>query len=326
MIKLAAVAAVLALAGAGYFVYQGQQELSSRLADAARQDQVQAAHAQKKIAALDYRLGEALRQDQDLAAQVQKLADGYAELKGRPPEIIKEKTQDQLLTEAVARVAPAVVSIVITKDMPKLEVVYVNPFGDDPFFQDFGVRVPEYRQKGTEEEKVGAGTGFLVGADGYILTNRHVVADESARYTVLLADGSQKPAEVVYRDSVHDAAVVKIAGQGYPAVAIGDSDTLKLGQSVFAVGNALGEYNNSVSTGVVSGLNRTLTASSGDGSEELKGVIQTDAAINPGNSGGPLVDLAGEVVGVNVAMASAENIGFSIPVNTLKAIINSQVK
>ena len=225
----------------------------------------------------------------------------------------------------MAQVAPAVVSIVVSKDVPKLEIEYINPFGNDPFFRDFGVRIPVYRQKGVTEQKVGAGTGFLIRSDGYIITNRHVVSDVQAKYTVLLSSGEQKAAEVVYRDPQYDIAILRIAGKGYPYVRLGDSDKLKLGQTVFAIGNALGEYNNSVSVGIISGLNRTIEASDGRQIEKITGVIQTDAAINPGNSGGPLVDLSGKVIGVNVAtVRGSENIGFAIPVKVVKQILRQQ--
>jgi serine protease Do len=242
-------------------------------------------------------------------------------------EVVKQKSQEELLTAAVAKVAPAVVSIVVSKDVPKLEVVYVNPFGNDPFFEDFGVRVPMYRQRGTQKQKVGAGTGFLISSNGYVLTNRHVVEDQAATYTVLLSNGAQKLAQVSYVDQKLDVAIIKIDGSGYNTVSLGDSSALKLGQSVFAVGNALGEYNNSVSVGIVSGLNRDIEASGGGFTEKLSGVIQTDAAINPGNSGGPLVNLQGEAIGVNVAtVMGSQSIGFSIPINNAKSIITSVVK
>lgn len=267
----------------------------------------------------------------NLQKQIDNLAQGYADLQEHPSEglrreVIRQKSQEELLTEAVARTAPAVVSIVVTKDVPRLEVVYVNPFGDDPFFRDFGIRVPRYRQKGTEEKEVGAGTGFLISSDGYIITNRHVVEDPNARFTVLLSDGSQKPAQLIYRDTKVDIAVLKIDAQNLPKVLLGDSDELKLGQSVFAIGNALGEYNNSVSVGIISGLNRTIIVRGKFGAEKLENIIQTDAAINPGNSGGPLVNLSAEVIGVNVATTKgAENIGFAIPINTVKEILKTAV-
>lgn len=230
------------------------------------------------------------------------------------------KTQDQLLTAAVSKASPSVVSVVISKDVPQLEVVYKNPFGDDPFFKDFNVRVPTYRQKGIKKEKVGAGTGFIITSDGYIATNKHVVQDTKAEYMVLLANGNQKKAKVYYRDPSNDVAIIKIEGTAYKAIPLGDSDNIKLGQTVFAIGNALGEYNNSVSVGIISGIDRSIQASTSAGAhEELKHIIQTDAAINPGNSGGPLIDLEGNAVGVNVAtVLGSQSIGFSIPINAIR--------
>jgi serine protease Do len=258
-----------------------------------------------------------------LSGEKVAVAPAQAEVAAR--EVIREKSQDQKLTEAVAKTAPAVVSIVISKDVPQLEVAYQNPFGNDPFFQDFGFQVPVYRQKGTVRKKVGAGTGFLLTSDGYILTNRHVVADTQASYTVLLSSGKQLEAKVVYRDPSQDAAVVKIEGKNFPFVELGDSSVTQLGQAVIAIGNALGEYNNSVSTGIISGLNRKIEASTANGSlESINGVIQTDAAINPGNSGGPLLTLEGKVIGINVAtVTGSSNISFSIPINFVKTIIKS---
>ena len=234
------------------------------------------------------------------------------------------KSQDELLTSAVAKTAPAVVSIVISKDVPLLEVQYVNPFGDDPFFRGFGIQVPTYRQVGTEKRQVGAGTGFLIRSDGYIITNQHVVSDTEAEYVALLTTGEQKQARVIYRDDNYDMAILKIDGSGYSPLPLGDSASLKLGQTVVAIGNALGEYNNSVSVGIISGLDRPIQAHDSAGRvETIKGAIQTDAAINPGNSGGPLVDLTGVVVGVNVAVErGANNIAFAIPINDARRVLN----
>ena len=169
------------------------------------------------------------------------------------------------------------------------------------------------------------GSGFLVTKDGLIITNRHVVEDTKAEYTVFTNDGKKHSAKVVARDAVMDIAVLKIDGAQYPYLELGNSDTLDLGQSVIAIGNALGEFKNSVSVGVISGLSRSITAGNGMGqSEALEHVIQTDAAINPGNSGGPLVDLGGRVIGVNVAVAQgSENIGFALPINSIKSVIDS---
>ncbi len=280
-----------------------------------------------RLAVVEGRLAKTEQQLQRLSEKLGQLSQATS----TTPTIIKqeiiksEPNQEELLTAAVAKVAPAVVSIVVSKDVPKLEIEYINPFGDDPFFRDFGIRIPVYRQKGVTEKKVGAGTGFLIRSDGYIVTNRHVVSDVEAKYTVLLSTGEQKAAEVVYRDHQYDIAILRINGKGYPYVRLGDSDKLKLGQTVFAVGNALGEYNNSVSVGIISGLNRTIEASDGRQIEKITGVIQTDAAINPGNSGGPLVDLSGKVIGVNVAtVRGSENIGFAIPVKVVKQILRQQ--
>lgn len=240
---------------------------------------------------------------------------------------VKNKSQDELLTEAVSKVAPAVVSVVITKDVPQLEVVYQNPFGDDPFFKDFNIQIPVYRQKGTVSKKVGGGSGFIVTKNGYILTNKHVVNDTSATYTVLLSDGTQKPAKIIYKDDKDDVAIVKIDGTSFKAISLGNSDSVKLGETVIAIGNALGEYSNSVSVGIISGLNRTLQAQDGSGkTETLSGVFQTDAAINPGNSGGPLVNIKGEVIGINVAtVVGSSNISFSIPLNKIRSVLQKQL-
>jgi serine protease Do len=240
-------------------------------------------------------------------------------------QVAIQKSQDQLLTSAVAKTAPAVVSIVISENAPKYQVTYENPFGDDPAFQDPGIRIPVYHQIGTQLQKVGAGTGFLFTHDGYIVTNKHVILDPKAQYTVLLSNGTQQTAQVVYTDPNTDIAVIKISGT-FPTIAtLGNSATLQLGQTVSAIGNALGEYNNSVSVGIISGLNRTITAGDAAGaSETLSGIIQTDAAINPGNSGGPLIDLNGNVIGINVAVVQGSNsIAFAIPINTAKAIMQN---
>lgn len=238
---------------------------------------------------------------------------------------VAQKSETQSLQDAVAKATPAVVSIVESRVVAKLQVTYENPFGNDPFFQGFGMQVPVYQQVGTTTQQVSAGTGFLVRSNGYIVTNKHVVPDSQATYTVLLASGVQKTGTVIWRSPTEDLAVVKIAGSGYPTIALGDSSALHLAQSVFAVGNALGEYSNSVSVGVISGLNRSIIAGNDQGgTETLTGVIQTDAAINPGNSGGPLVNLAGEAVGVNVAMVQgSQNIGFSLPIKeVVRALTN----
>ncbi len=259
-----------------------------------------------------------------ITGENQKVASSLKEIENR--QAVKEKTQEELVTAAVAKVAPGVVSIVATKDMPKIEVVYQNPFGDDPYFKNFNFQIPVLRQKGTERTRVGAGTGFFVTTDGFIITNKHVVIDEVASYAAFLPDGKSKQVFVLYRDPVQDIAVLKVVGESFKALTLGDSKEAKLGQTVIAIGNALGEYDNSVSIGIVSGLNRTINAEGQGLKETLSGVIQTDAAINLGNSGGPLVDINGKVIGVNVATAVGSNsISFSIPINSVKEILEKVI-
>jgi len=255
----------------------------------------------------------------------------------KPEEKIIEKqtiylpqtSQEEAIIKTVNEASKAVVSIIITKDLPVFEQYFYSPFEEfkeffgEPFFE---FQIPQYRQKGTEKKEIGGGTGFFVSSDGLLLTNAHVVSDKEAEYTVLTNDGKKYSAKVLARDTVRDLAVIKVGGGPFSILKLGDSDKLQIGQTVIAIGNALGEFRNTVSVGVISGLSRTVTASGGGTSETLENVIQTDAAINQGNSGGPLLNLKGEVIGINFAMAqSAENIGFAIPVNVAKKDIE-QVK
>jgi len=233
--------------------------------------------------------------------------------------------QEEAITGIVKKYSPAVVSVIVSKDMPVLENCYVNPFGNDPFFQQFfgNIQIPVQCQKGYQKQEVGGGTGFIISSDGLILTNKHVVSDTTAEYTVLTNDEKKYTATVLARDPLKDLAVIKIEASNLPTVVLGNSDGLQIGQTVIAIGNALGEFRNTISTGIVSGLARTIIASGGGQSEELRNIIQTDAAINPGNSGGPLLNLRGEVIGVNVAVAEgAQGIGFALPINEAKKAVN----
>ena len=244
-------------------------------------------------------------------------------------EYIPQTTQEQAIIEVVKESSPAVVSIIITKNLPVYEQ-YMAPFNDLFGFQ---WQVPQLRQKGTEKKEVGGGSGFIISKDGLVLTNKHVVLDEEAEYTVLTNDGKKFSAKVLARDSFQDLAIIKIelgadntVQNDFPVVKLGDSSKIEIGQTVIAIGNALGEFRNTVSVGVVSGLSRTIVASGGGLAETLDDVIQTDAAINPGNSGGPLLNLRGEVIGINTAIVQdAQNIGFTIPINQAKRDIQ-QVK
>jgi len=248
----------------------------------------------------------------------------------KEPIYLPQTSQEEAVIKAVKEVSPAVVSIIVTKDVPKLKLYYEDPFKEfEQFFgQPFEFQIPQYKQEGTEKKEIGGGTGFIVSEDGMILTNGHVVSDKEAEYTVLTNDGKKYPAKVLARDSIRDLALIKIENQEipFPTIKLGDSDKLQIGQTVIAIGNALGEFRNTVSVGVISGLGRTVTAGGGGMIETLEDVIQTDAAINRGNSGGPILNLKGEVIGVNFAMAeAAENIGFAIPINKAKKDIE-QVK
>lgn len=232
-----------------------------------------------------------------------------------------QTTQEQMIVDIVQKSQDGVVSIVATKDLPVVEQYFVDPFGGMGLPNDFwgGLQIPQYRQKGTEKKEVSSGTGFIVTSDGMILTNKHVVSDEEAEFTVLMNNGDKYSAKVLARDPSQDIAILKIDKNNLPVLKIGDSESIMPGQSVIAIGNALGEFKNTVSVGVVSGLRRTITASGGGMTETLDDLIQTDAAINPGNSGGPLLNLRGEVIGINTATTQgAQNIGFALPINKAK--------
>ncbi len=224
---------------------------------------------------------------------------------------------------AIKKANPAVISIIVTKDLPKIK--QYSPFSDPFFNQFFGQNysVPQ-EDPGTQKQETGRGSGFIVSADGYIATNKHVANDKNSEYTVLMNDGKEYSAKFLAADPVNDLAIIKVDEKNLPTVSLGDSDKLEVGQTAIAIGNALGEFRNTASLGIISGLGRSITASgSGYGSEQLSNIIQTDAAINPGNSGGPLLNLNGEVVGVNVAIAQgAQSIGFAIPINDAKKAIN----
>ena len=170
----------------------------------------------------------------------------------------------------------------------------------------------------------GAGTGIIISKDGYILTNRHVIPTSTTEVEVVLSDGtSYKNVQVVGRDPLNDLAFLKIDGvNNLTPAEFGDSAEVTVGQKVIAIGNALGQYQNTVTSGIISGSGRPVTATDGTSNEQLENLIQTDAAINPGNSGGPLVTYEGKVIGINTAVAEgAQGIGFAIPINDAKGLI-----
>ncbi len=239
--------------------------------------------------------------------------------------------EESATTGAVKKVAPAVVSIVISKDLSKI-YNYTGPdvFSFPDFFefglpQGFRYAAPSAGEGENGKQEVGGGTGFIISSDGLILTNKHVVSDAEAEYTVVTNDDQKYDAKILATDPFLDIAVLKIEAANLPVVELGDSDKIELGQTVIAIGNSLGEYKNTVTKGVISGMGRRVTAGdSRGGSEVIEQAIQTDAAINPGNSGGPLINLAGQVIGINTAMSQGgQLIGFAIPVNAAKQDIES---
>ena len=233
--------------------------------------------------------------------------------------------EQSAVIDVVKRGSPAVVSIIVSKDLNKLPGYSSSPFDFGPFSLDPFFQNRDDDQNVTPNiQQVGGGTGFIISSDGLIATNKHVVDDEQASYTVLTTEGKSYDAKVLSRDPVNDLALVKIEATGLPILALGDSSDIEIGQRVIAIGNSLAQYQNTVTTGVVSGIGRTIVASGGSGSEQLEGVIQTDAAINPGNSGGPLLDIGGSVIGINTAIDSqGQLVGFAIPVNDLKRDLDS---
>lgn len=194
-----------------------------------------------------------------------------------------------------------------------------------PFFDPFGF-FPRFEEQEPETIERDIGTGFVVDQEqGFVVTNKHVVSRDNASYTVITKNDEEFEVERIYRDPVNDLAILQISGDVPPALELGDSDELRVGQFAMAIGTALGEFRHTVTTGVVSGLGRGITAGDGWGgfAEELDNVIQTDVAINPGNSGGPLLNSLGQVVGVNTAVARAENIGFAIPIDVVKESLDN---
>jgi len=215
--------------------------------------------------------------------------------------------EENAVTGVVDKVSPSVVAIGISQQV-------INPF--DPF-------------SAPQKKDSTIGTGFVVSDKGIIVTNKHVVSQANAKYSVVTKDGAKYDLQKIYRDPLNDLAIVQISAPNLKSVELGDSSKIKVGQVAIAIGNALGQFTNTVTTGVVSGVGRKVVA--GDpfsgATESLDNLIQTDAAINPGNSGGPLLNSAGQVIGVNVATTEgAQNIGFAIPINSVKSIVDEFIQ
>ena len=227
-------------------------------------------------------------------------------------------TEENVVTEVAEKVSSAVVTVSYKQETPVMEQYFLDPFGMFRGSRPSGE---------VDTEQVDIGTGFVVDQAGLVVTNKHVVGSGTAeQYKIIMKDDTEYQVEKIWRDPGNDLAILKIGANSLPTLEMGDSDNLKVGNFVIAIGTALGEFRHTVTTGVVSGLGRGITAgdSMGGFSEELENVIQTDAAINPGNSGGPLLNSAGQVVGVNVAVSQgANNIGFALPINVVKASLQT---
>lgn len=276
-------------------------------------------------------------------------------------QIVQQKSyvEESQAIDAIKAAGKSVVSIVASKDLKVYDNQPSSFFStNDPFFNQFfgdysnsPQHTPQSDQQDgqtgsgdgnayqVQHQKIGGGSGFIISDDGLVLTNRHVVSEADVQYTIVTNDGSEYDGEVVSIDPFSDIAVLQMVTKGeigkkkeertklkdLPVSQFGDSSALQVGQKVLAIGYALGEYENTVTEGIISAKGRQITAGGvSGGSETLSGLLQTDAAINPGNSGGPLVNLAGQVVGINVAIdATGSNIGFAIQINDVKPVLES---
>ncbi|MFA6005983.1 MAG: trypsin-like peptidase domain-containing protein [Patescibacteria group bacterium] len=234
------------------------------------------------------------------------------------PEKVVVVSEESVIIKVVKNAQPSVVTVSISTTQQNPDSIQFDPFNPTNPFNT----IPGESRK--IEQNIGS--GFIVSEDGLIITNKHVVSDTTATYKVITQENKTYPAVQVFRDPLNDLAIIKVDARGLLPLPLGDSDKLQLGQLAIAFGTPLGEFRNTVTQGIVSGLGRGITAGSPfEGSvERLDNVIQTDAAISPGNSGGPLVSSAGQVIGINTAVSQeGQNIGFAIPVNVIKELINN---
>lgn len=224
------------------------------------------------------------------------------------------------LPTLIKKMMPTVVSIIISKSLEEIEKELP---ADMMPLMPFGMPDLQIPTDARGMVQIGGGSGFIVDKKGIVLTNKHVISDSGAEYTVVTSDGKKYIASIAARDPVDDVAILKIdaPAEKLAIARLGDSSKLQLGEEVLAIGNALGIFSNTVSKGIISGLSRSISAKPDphEPAQELRGLIQTDAAINPGNSGGPLMNMKGEVIGINAAIVfGAQNVGFAIPINTAK--------
>ncbi|MBI5356899.1 trypsin-like peptidase domain-containing protein [Candidatus Collierbacteria bacterium] len=237
---------------------------------------------------------------------------------GSPEKILEQKVlnEESVVVDIAEKSSPSVVTVSITAERQAAQPFFNDPFGLFGFNTSPGKK---------EQIKQDIGTGFVIDS-GLVVTNKHVVASTGGKYRVITKDDKEFQVNKIYRDPTNDIAILKVDGMSAPAVRLGDSGNLKVGQFVIAIGTALGEFRHTVTTGVISGLGRGIQAGDpfGGNAEQLDNVIQTDAAINPGNSGGPLLNSLGEVIGINVAVAQgSQNIGFALPINSVKEVVDS---
>jgi S1-C subfamily serine protease len=233
-------------------------------------------------------------------------------------ENVKVVNEESIVIDVVDKASSAVVTVGITKTTQAGSIFEIDPF--NPF-------APYQQSQGaSQNQEQDIGSGFIVSADGLVVTNKHVVSDTQAKYRIITKDDKTYDVQKIYRDPVNDLAILKISANKLPTVAMGDSTKIKVGQLAIAIGTALGEFRSTVTTGVISGVGRGITAGSAlEGyAERLDNVIQTDAAINPGNSGGPLLNSSGQVIGINAAVSSeGQNIGFALPINVVKEALDN---
>lgn len=228
-------------------------------------------------------------------------------------------TEEEKRINVIKQSLPAVVSISVSKNIDELRATKAaRAFPvfekDKKNFNALADRIEG------DQLDFGGGSGFIVDASGIVITNIHVIKQHSLRYDITLHNGTTHLATLIDTDPIHDVAYLRMNSTGpFPALPLGDSSKIQIGQTVYAIGNVLGVLPETISRGIVSGLGRTIEAHNEDRKETLHALIQTDAAINPGNSGGPLLDSEGNVIGINAAnVAQAENIGFAVPINAIK--------
>lgn len=239
-------------------------------------------------------------------------------------EKVKIVTEESITIDIVKKSGPSVVTV---SEQAAPQSSSNSPFDFGPFF-GFSYPGPQAQQP---NEPQSIGSGFIISKEGMIVTNKHVVSDTQGKYQIITSDDKKYDVKKIYRDPLNDVALLQIDPAQNPdkqltPIILGDSSNLQVGQYVIAIGTALGEFRNTVTTGVISGLGRGISAGSPyEGSvERLDNVIQTDAAINPGNSGGPLLNSSGQVIGVDTAVSeSGQNIGFAIPINIIKDSLNN---